>query len=193
MGDTINDPIIMVVDDDAAIRDALVKFFNKLGCNSVSVDSGERALELLKIKAIDVIITDILLPGIDGLGLCEVIKKSYDSDVIVMAGYSGDYSYEEAIGRGASDFVFKPIRFEELWVRLKRTLKERKLTFERINMLEKMKNKLMDYRDKYGENDVNRIVKTIEFPEEYFQAGVSILNYFGQILKRRYPEKKCEI
>jgi two-component system, cell cycle response regulator len=59
--------------------------------------------------------------------------------VIVMTGYSGDYSYEEAISKGASDFVFKPVRFEELLLRLRRVLKERRLTQERIHMLDKLK------------------------------------------------------
>ncbi|HSM73555.1 MAG TPA: diguanylate cyclase, partial [Desulfobacterales bacterium] len=62
----------------------------------------------------------------------------YDSDVIVMTGFSGDYSYEEAISKGASDFVFKPVRFEELLLRLKRVLKERQLTQERAQMLKKL-------------------------------------------------------
>ncbi|MBW1960086.1 MAG: diguanylate cyclase, partial [Deltaproteobacteria bacterium] len=75
----------------------------------------------------------------DGLDLTERIKSTYNTDVIVMTGYSGDYSYEEAINKGASDLIFKPVRFEELLLRLKRVLKERRLTNERIEMLEKLK------------------------------------------------------
>jgi diguanylate cyclase (GGDEF)-like protein len=55
-----------------------------------------------------------------------------------MTGYSGDYSYEEAINMGASDFVIKPVRLEELLLRLKRVLKERDLTKERVRMMEKL-------------------------------------------------------
>jgi len=71
----------------------------------------------------------------DGLELTDEIKKSYDSDVIVMTGYSGSYSYEEVINKGASDLVFKPVRYKELLLRLKRVLKEQRLTRERIQML----------------------------------------------------------
>ncbi|MBR9980463.1 MAG: diguanylate cyclase, partial [Desulfatitalea sp.] len=85
------------------------------------------------------VITDIMLPGMDGLELTDRIKNNHEVDVIVMTGYSGDYSYEEAISKGASDFVFKPVRFEELLLRLRRVLKERRLTQERIHMLEKLK------------------------------------------------------
>jgi two-component system cell cycle response regulator len=85
-----------------------------------------------------VVITDIMLPGVSGLELTKIIKTKYDSDVIVMTGYSDDYSYEEAITVGASDFVIKPVRLEELVLRLRRVLRERELTKERIRMMEKL-------------------------------------------------------
>ena len=84
---------------------------------SFTASTGEAMLET---HAIDVVITDIMLPGMDGLELTDRIKKRHEIDVIVMTGYSGDYSYEEAISKGASDFVFKPVRFEELLLRLRR-------------------------------------------------------------------------
>ncbi len=130
---------ILIVDDDDAIRDAMQEFLEVSGYSTTSVKSAEQALETLLTKKVQVVITDIMLPGMDGLELTDSIKADYDIDVIVMTGYSGDYSYEEAISKGASDFVFKPARFEELLLRLKRVLKERKLTNERVHMLEKLK------------------------------------------------------
>ena len=130
---------ILIVDDDAAIRDSMHEFVEMSGYRSSTADSAEAALEALKLDGADVVITDIMLPGMDGLELTDRIKKNYDIDVIVMTGYSGDYSYEEAISKGASDFVFKPVRFEELLLRLRRVLKERQLTQERVHMLEKLK------------------------------------------------------
>jgi diguanylate cyclase (GGDEF)-like protein len=67
------------------------------------------------------------------------IKEKYDTDIIVITGYTGDYSYEEAISKGADDFVFKPFKLEELLLRLKRVLRERELTQERNKMLEQLK------------------------------------------------------
>ena len=135
----LNDAHILIVDDDAAIRDSMDEFVGMAGYISTTADSAEDALEILAQNSIDVVITDIMLPGMDGLELTDRIKKRFEIDVIVMTGYSGDYSYEEAISKGASDFVFKPVRFEELLLRLRRVLKERRLTQERIQMLEKLK------------------------------------------------------
>lgn len=135
----MNDPVL-IVDDDDAVREAMHEFIMRAGFQAYSAPSAEQALEMLKTTAVDIVITDIIMPGMDGLQLTEIVKNDYDADVIVMTGYSGDYSYEEAINKGASDFVFKPVRFEELLLRLKRVLKERELARQRARMLGELQN-----------------------------------------------------
>lgn len=132
-------PHILIVDDDLSIRDAMQEYIEEFGYQASVALSAEEAMDVLSTNTIEVVITDIMLPGMDGLALTDRIKRSGDIDVIVMTGYSTDYSYEEAISKGASDFVFKPVRFEELLLRLKRVLNERNLNQERIQMLEKLK------------------------------------------------------
>ncbi len=153
---------VLIVDDDDAIRDSMQEFIERSGFTAFSAASAEEAMELLTKEEIHVTITDIILPGRDGLELTDFIKSGFDIDVIVMTGYSGDYSYEEAINKGASDFVFKPVRFEELLLRLKRVLKERRLTKERAKMLGRLQNlaitdgltKLFNSRHFYNQLDV---------------------------------------
>ena len=132
------DEHILVVDDEADIKDSIHEFIQKSGYNSLTASTAEEALELLKSNRVSVIITDIILPGKDGLYLTDLIKQEYDIDVIVMTAYIDDYSYEEVINMGASDLVFKPFRFEELLLRLKRVLRERQFAKERIRMLGKL-------------------------------------------------------
>lgn len=131
---------ILIVDDDAAIRDSMLEFITRSGYNAQTVSSAEEAIEFLKSTRVDLVITDIMLPGKNGLQLTDLIKQNYDIEIIVMTGYSENYSYEEAINKGASDLVFKPFRFEELMLRLKRVLKERRLTKDRNRILSKLEN-----------------------------------------------------
>ncbi len=130
---------ILIVDDDLPIRDMVHEFVQMSGYVACAAASAEEALSVLTETAIDVVITDIMLPGMDGLELTDHIKRKWDIDVIVMTGYSTEYSYAEAVNKGASDFVFKPVRLEELHLRLKRVLRERRLTQERLQMLEELK------------------------------------------------------
>ncbi len=126
---------ILIVEDDLAVRDSMAEFVTMTGFDCLVAASAEEAIDILKATEIQVVITDIMMPGMDGLELTDIIKKDYDIDVIVMTGYSGQYSYEEAIGKGASDFVFKPIQFQELLLRLNRVFKERELRHERNRMM----------------------------------------------------------
>ena len=129
---------ILIVDDDRSVRTTINEYIQSAGYSSQTAASAEEALELIKKNSYHVVITDIILPAMGGLELTKVIKKNNGSDVIVVTGYSDDYSYEEAINIGASDFVIKPVRLEELMLRLRRVLKERELTEERIRMMEKL-------------------------------------------------------
>ena len=132
------DTSVLIVDDDSDIRDSIHEFIGMAGYKSFETSSAEEALEILKTNTIHVVITDIRLPGMNGLELTDLIKNRYDTDVIVITGYIGDYSYEEAINKGASDFVSKPIRFEELLLRMRRVLRERNITNERALILARL-------------------------------------------------------
>ncbi len=127
---------ILIVDDEPDVRESMDTFINHAGFDTKLAASAEEGIDLLKDHNFEVVITDIMLPGVSGLELTKIIRNKYDSDVIIMTGYSDDYSYEEAITVGASDFVIKPVRLEELMLRLRRVLRERKLTKDRIRMME---------------------------------------------------------
>jgi two-component system, cell cycle response regulator len=129
---------VLIVDDDLSVRNTMDEYIASAGFSTLAASSAEEALELIDKNNFAVIITDIRLPGLGGLELTKVIKQKNGSDVIVVTGYSDDYSYEEAINIGASDFVIKPVRLEELLLRLRRVLKERQLSTERTRMMQKL-------------------------------------------------------
>jgi DNA-binding NtrC family response regulator len=108
---------VLIVDDDLSVRNTMDEYIANAGFSTLAASSAEEALELIKKNNFAVVITDIRLPGLGGLELTKVIKQKNGSDVIVVTGYSDDYSYEEAINIGASDFVIKPVRLEELLLR----------------------------------------------------------------------------
>jgi putative nucleotidyltransferase with HDIG domain len=122
---------ILVVDDDPAIRELLKHGIQLSGYECLAADGASETLKILKQVDIDVVISDINMPEMNGLELIKAIKKHHKCDIIIMTGFIEDFTYEEIIGRGASDFIQKPVRISEFVARLKRVLFERATLAER--------------------------------------------------------------
>ncbi|MCP3955882.1 MAG: response regulator, partial [Desulfobacterales bacterium] len=129
---------ILVVDDDEGIRQMLQELFTKEGFLCAVAEDGEKALARMQDREFDVVITDLRMPGLNGLELLERIKAQSATDVMVMTGHGGDVTYAEIIEKGAHDFVHKPLHAQELLLRLKRILKERSDREERRWMEEQL-------------------------------------------------------
>ena len=131
---------ILIVEDDKVISKLMHEFLSRSGYQAITTDSAEEAEKILKEEEIHIILTDIRLPGTDGMTFTKNIKKKYNLDVIITTGYSSEYFYEDAISNGASDLIFKPIRLNELMLRINRVIRERSLINERDRMIERLKN-----------------------------------------------------
>jgi two-component system cell cycle response regulator len=129
---------ILIVDNDIAIKESVEEYLKILSYEVKSALNARDALNLLETFDADMVLTDIMMQGMDGLELTKEIKAKFDIDVMVMTGYSADYSYEEAVRAGASDFIFKPFRFEELDLRIKRVIRESEFKKERTLLLKEM-------------------------------------------------------
>lgn len=121
---------ILVVDDELHIRKIIIEVCRHDGHHCIEAESGDVALDILKREQVDMVITDINMPGISGIQLTEKIKTLNGPDVIMITGHVEDLSYGEAIAKGASDFIHKPFELKELLIRIKRVFRERALRNE---------------------------------------------------------------
>jgi len=117
---------ILIVDDDESFGRMVESAMDKLSEFDISYATGsQQALWMMEKHPFDIVITDIRMPGTNGIELTRIIKRKYTSDVIIVTGYFRDFTYEEAIESGANDFLEKPIKPTELLLRVKRVLMER--------------------------------------------------------------------
>lgn len=123
---------ILIADDESSIRTILEKRLSFLGYSVSTASDGEEALEVFKNIKPDVLILDIMMPKIDGYGVCQEIRK--DSDVpIIMLTALGDISDRiTGFELGADDYVIKPFSPKELEARIKSVLRR---NYKHINFL----------------------------------------------------------
>jgi two-component system, NtrC family, response regulator AtoC len=127
---------VLVVDDQAAIRESMVITFRREGYSVASAESGEGAIELLLRKPFDLVVTDLRLTGINGLEVLKQTKELFpDTEVVVMTAYGTIEGAVEAIKAGAYDYLTKPFQPEELTLVSQRALERRGLT-QRVRLLE---------------------------------------------------------
>lgn len=122
---------VLVVDDEKDVRTVLSQMVEYSGFDCLVASSGEQALKILEKYPVDVVITDIVMPGMGGIQLTREATQKFDVDAIVVTGHTRDYTFEQITGNGARDFITKPIRTNELITRLKRVIKERETARER--------------------------------------------------------------
>jgi two-component system cell cycle response regulator len=122
---------VLSVDDDGELRALLHELIREMGHDSVTAADGVDALEKMKEKQFDIVITDINMPRLDGVGLIKRIASDFtDTDVIAITGFQTEYNYTDIIALGASDFISKPINIDEFEAKIKRIVRERNMRFE---------------------------------------------------------------
>lgn len=118
-------PSILVVDDELLIRDLLYDFFTGQGWNISVADNGEKALDILNEKKIDLVLTDIKMPEMDGLALTCRVKEEYpEIPVVVMTGYPSVDSAIEALRAKVEDYIVKPFNINQLYKTIEAKLGE---------------------------------------------------------------------
>jgi DNA-binding NtrC family response regulator len=122
---------LLLVEDEAPLRQAIAEQLADRGYHVEQADSGEAAIARLAEFAFDIIITDLRLPGVDGSAVVDAAVERYPEIVaIVMTGYGTVKDAVEAIKRGAWDFVNKPFQIDELLHVLDAALEQRRLKSE---------------------------------------------------------------
>jgi DNA-binding NtrC family response regulator len=120
---------ILVVDDDAGVREALSEFLLSLGYVVVAVENGEEALAEYEKGDFDVVMADLIMPNMDGMELLRRIRDIKNNEVIflMITGHPSISTAVEAINRGADDYITKPFHLEDVKLRISKALEKQTL------------------------------------------------------------------
>ena len=124
-------PTILIVDDEPGVRSALTGVLQDEGYLVESVATGEACLDRVTRGALDLIVLDVWLPGMDGLAtLARLRERQVDVQVVLISGHGNIESAVRAIKLGAFDFVEKPLSLEKTVLVIRNALRQRKLEAE---------------------------------------------------------------
>jgi DNA-binding NtrC family response regulator len=141
-------PSILVVDDELIVCESCQRILEEEGLEVEIALSGAEALEKMKEHPFDIVITDLKMPGIDGMELLKTFRREYpDTIVIMITGFSTVETAVEAMKLGAFDYIPKPFTPDEVSIVVKKAIEQKNLLLENIYLRQEL-------REKYGFHNI---------------------------------------
>ncbi|MGZ5052036.1 MAG: sigma-54-dependent transcriptional regulator [Methylobacter sp.] len=135
----LNGSRVLIADDEANARRVLEILLRKLGCETCSAADGKAALKLLQETPVDLLITDLNMPGMSGLELLETLRKDgHTFPVIVVTAYGTVENAVAAMKLGASDFIIRPLDVDQVEMVVRRALEVRRVHQENVFLRDEM-------------------------------------------------------
>ncbi len=121
---------ILVVEDELVLRETLAYNLTKQGYEVITAADGSRAVELARQEKPDLILLDIMLPGIDGFEVCRILRQDYNAPIIMLTARDEEVDKIVGLEVGADDYLTKPFSMRELLARVKAQLRRVRLLRE---------------------------------------------------------------
>ena len=159
---------ILIVDDEAPSREALVLLLKNADSDVMGAGSGKEAFDLLAENDFDIIITDLFLPDLDGIDILKQVKSvSPAMEVILITGHASAETAVRAMKEGAYDYITKPLNIDELRLIIGKAVEKRRLLNENVYLKKQLRDKF-EFANIIGAspamqkvfNRMKRIVKT---------------------------------
>ena len=126
---------ILFVEDDATTRETLTYNLSEEGYQVFTAADGMKGLELAREENPDLIILDVMLPGLDGLSLCRILRKETEAPIILLTARSSEIDKIVGLDTGADDYITKPFSLGEFMARVRVALRRQRKRNETANYL----------------------------------------------------------
>jgi DNA-binding NtrC family response regulator len=170
-------PLILIIDDEPLMRLSITDALKAVGYEVRAAASGHEGMALLNKESFDVVITDLRLPGADGLTLLQACKqRSPRTEVIVITAHGSVDSAVEAMKLGAYDYITKPFSMDELLLIVERLSKVLALRQENLSLREELEGKF-SFQGILGKNEqMRQVLQTVKS----LAAGDSLVLIVGE-------------
>ncbi len=174
---------ILVVEDEEAIRSGLIDVFVFHGYGVDSADNGPEGLEKALTGKFDLILLDIMLPGMDGYEICNEIRaKDRDQPIIMLTAKTSDEEIIQGLKLGADDYVAKPFSIQQLVLRIEAVLRRSRIGVEQARTISLSNNVQIDTENLTGQNGAETLTFT--------KREIEILSYLAANSTRPVPREE---
>ena len=174
---------ILVVEDEEAIRSGLIDVFVFHGYDVDSADNGPEGLEKALTGKFDLILLDIMLPGMDGYEICNEIRaKDRDQPIIMLTAKTSDEEIIQGLKLGADDYVAKPFSIQQLVLRIEAVLRRSRIGIEQARTISLSNNVQIDTENLTGQNGAEALTFT--------KREIEILSYLAAHSTRPIPREE---
>ena len=182
---------ILVVDDEISLQETLTYNLKKQGYDVETTGTGTEAIELARQIQPDLIILDVMLPGLDGFEVCRILRKEMSTPVLMLTARDDEIDRVVGLEVGADDYLAKPFSMRELVARVKAMLRRIRLDREEAAQAEAAKPlaKIMNFNNLCIDM-TRREIKVDEHVVPFKPKEYELLTFFaqhvGQVLSREF-------
>jgi len=187
---------ILIVDDDKNLLEVIKYNLEKDGCSVVLAENGTQAVEIAHREKPDLIILDVMLPGIDGFEVCRILRKEMSVPILMLSAKTDEIDKVVGLELGADDYITKPFSVRELMARVRATLRRRESN-ERQTLSNKLKETKENLIIKGHGLEVDMVRHQVSLkgsvltltPKE-FELLAFLMRYKGQVFNREQLMEK---
>ncbi len=189
---------ILIVDDEIQNAEILQTVLSSKGYSIKLSSSGEKALDILSESKIDLAIVDIMMPGMNGIDLCKLIKQKFKIPVIIITAASDRELRVNALTSGADEFINKPIEKEELMIRVKNLLYVNEYTTELETKVKERTQELQEALaniERLHRDTVGRLLTAAEFRDDETGKHIIRMSKYSRVIAEElgWSEKDLDL
>ncbi len=163
---------ILLVEDDISLANWVAEYLTEQNFDVIHVERGDLVLDKIKTQTIDLVLLDVMLPGLNGIEVCRLVRQHCQIPIIMLTARADEFDEVIGLEAGANDYVIKPVRPRALLARINRQLSGQQQDSTKNNLLT------------FGELTINQEAKRVTYLDQEIELSSSLFAFLTFLAER---------